>query len=114
MQLTVVVASLMTVGRLLHPSVTGLDVTAGLSVLGVCYAVVALTSIWAILGLGHPAFRSVFVILIAVAAGLAGGYVLNQGRDLAFWTSTMVLQAAMLVGSLLVIRRIGYRLVAKT
>ena len=114
MQLTIVVACLMTIGKLLAPSVRGLDSMAQLSTLGLCYAAVALTSIWAILGLGHPAFRSVFVILIAVAAGLAGGYVTDRGSHLGFWASTTVLQAAMLVGSLFVIRGMGYRLVAKT
>jgi hypothetical protein len=113
MLLTLLIACLMTVGKLLAPLVQGSHLTAQIAVLGVCYAAVALASIWAILGLGRPVIRSIFVVLISLGAGAAGGYVIESSGSIGFWIATTVLQAILLVGSLCVVRGAGYRLLAK-
>ena len=112
MLLTFVVACLTTVGKLLEPTRAHFDVLATVVVLGLCYVTVALTSIWAILGMGHPVVRSIFVVVIAISAGLFAGYVI-AGEELGFWVSTTGLQAVLLISSLAVIRGVGYRFLAK-
>jgi hypothetical protein len=80
MALTFVVASLTGIGKLVAPSLRSLDIMAQVSVLAICYSAVALTSIWAMLGSGRPIIRSVFVVLIALVAGVVAGYVIDGGR----------------------------------
>lgn len=113
MLLTFAVACLTTVGKLLAPTLANIDILAVVVVLGLCYVSVSLTSIWAILGTGHPVVRSFFVVVIAVIAGLLAGYVVDNGGEMFFWLSTTVLQAVLLIASLTVIRRVGYRFVAR-
>jgi len=112
MLLTFVVACLTTVGKLLTPNWNDIGLMALVVVVALCYASVALTSIWAILGTGRPFVRSMFVVVIAIFAGLFVEYVFAQGNELPFWLSTICLQAVLLVSSLAVIRRVGYRFVA--
>lgn len=110
MLLTFVVACMTFLGKILAPTVSGLEVMSIISIFSVCYAAVALTSIWAILGQGHPAVRSAFVVGIALVAGIVCRY--TAGSDL-FWPSVTLLQAVFLVGSLSVVRIAGYRFTAK-
>jgi len=79
-------------------------------VLGLCYAAVAVASLWATLGFGNVILRSLLAVLIALGAGWASGYVVGHGES-GFWFSTTTLQAATLAGSLLIVRSSGYRLV---
>jgi hypothetical protein len=113
MALTLVVACLITVGKLLAPVIDGLDTLAQISVLSICYAAVAVTAIWAVLGLGNPWIRCVFVILISIRAGIAGGFVIDGANELGFWSATTVMQGVLLILSLAVMRLVGYRLVAQ-
>lgn len=110
---TFVVACFLSVGKFLAPFVPGLDTMAQVSALALCFAAVALTAIWAILGFGHPAFRSIFVVAIAVTAGVVNSYVLDALEDIVFWILTTVLQACFLLGSLWIMRRGNYRIAAK-
>lgn len=113
MLLTFAVACLTTVGKLLAPTLANIDILATVVVLGLCYVSVALASIWAILGTGHAVVRSFFVVVIAIMAGLLAGYVVHHGGEIGFWLSTTALQAVLLIASLTVIRRAGYRFVAR-
>ena len=111
--LTFAVACLVAVGKTLAPVTRGLDILAQITVLGVGYTVVALTSIWAVLGTGRPMLRSPFVVLMAAVAGAVSGYTADAGRDLWFWASVNGLQTIFLVATLWVVRAAGYRFVAK-
>jgi len=55
--------------------------------------------------------RSMFVVVIAIFSGLFAEYVMDQGDEMPFWLSTICLQAVLLVSSLAIIRRVGYRFV---
>ena len=112
MLLTFVVACLTTVGKLLAPTWADIGLMTMVVVVGLCYASVALTSIWAILGTGRPFVRSMFVVVIAIVSGLIAEYVFDHGEEIPFWLSTTCLQAVLLVSSLAIIRRVGYRFVA--
>ncbi len=113
MFLTFVVACLTTVGKLLAPTWADIGaLTTTVVVVGLCNASVALTSIWAVLGTGRPFVRSMFVVVIAIFSGLFAEYVMDQGDEMPFWLSTICLQAVLLVSSLAVIRRVGYRFAA--
>ncbi len=112
MLLTFVVACLTTVGKLLTPNWNDIGFMALVVVVALCYASVALTSIWAILGTGRPFVRSMFVVVIAIVSGLIAEYVFDHGEKMPFWLSTTCLQAVLLVSSLAVIRRVGYRFVS--
>jgi hypothetical protein len=107
--LTFAIACLLTVGRVLAPFVRGVDMMASLVVLGLCFAAVALAAMWAMLGLGRPLLRLVPVIGVAGASGYIGYIALDEGDGL-FWITLPVLQAALLLASLAVIRKCGYRL----
>ncbi len=111
MLLTFVVACLTTVGKLLAPTWADIGMMTMVVVVGLCYASVALTSIWAILGTGRPFVRSMFVVVIAIVSGLIAEYVFDHGEEIPFWLSTTCLQAVLLVSSLAIIRRVGYRFV---
>lgn len=113
MILTFLVACLLAVGKILTPRVVGMGNGMEVALLGLCYAAVALTSVWAMLGSGRPVMRGIFVFLIAVPAGYGGGYLIDGPADSLFWLSTTVIQAALLVGSLYAVRLAGYRFVAK-
>ena len=105
--LTLAVACLLTVGRLLAPVLIGIEMLADVIVLALCYSAVSLTSLWAILGLGHPGLRVFVVFFIAVGAGYFAGYTVDN--EIVFWVSTTVLQAVLLLLSLTVVRQTGYR-----
>ncbi len=92
----------------------GLDMFAQIVVLALCYSAVALTSIWAMLGSGRPVIRSIFVVPIAILGGFVGGYGIDEGADILFWVATSGLQAVFLIGSLCLVRAVGYRFVAKS
>lgn len=111
--LTFVVACLVAVGKAVAPVLASAGTMVVVSILGLGYATVGLTSIWALFGTGSPLFRSVMVIAIAATAGAVGGSVVDGGGDMSFWITTTGLQAALLVGTLAVFRCYGYRFVSR-
>ena len=112
MILTFVVACLTTVGKILAPTWDDIDILTTVVVICLCYVSVALSAIWAMLGTGRPFVRSMLVVIIAIFAGLFSGYAVDQSNDMGFWFFTTALQAVLLISSLAVIRRVGYRFVA--
>ncbi len=110
--LTLVVACLLTIGKLLAPRLWGLDLVAAVAVLGACFVAVALASLWAMLGLGRPFVRSLVVFPLAAGAGWIGEIVIRDD-NFPFWIAVTLTQAVLLVASLAVVRYNGYRLAAK-
>jgi len=77
-----------------------------------CFVVTNLAALWAALGIGSPVPRNVAVILMSLALGWFVSYAFAQPWDTRFYIiSMMFLQSLCLIGSLLVIRSCGYRLV---
>ena len=109
MILTFVVACLITLIKNFAPVLSGARVITIIAVLGLCYAAVAVASLWATLGFGNVIMRSLLAMLIALGAGWAGESVVGHPQN-GFWFSGIMLQAAILVGSLLIVRSSGYRL----
>ena len=109
MWLTFVVASLLTLGKLVLPFSQGMGITLVFAAVGIGIAAVALSSAWAALGSGNPMLRSV---VVAIVAGFAGGIIGGAVRFemIYFWIPTLLLHALLLTGALLVVRRCGYRL----
>ena len=82
MVLTLVVACLTSLGKVLAPSVRSFDIISRLAALGVCYAAVAVTSVWALLGLGNLVFRAGVVMLLAITIGNDRGLYHRRGGRL--------------------------------
>jgi len=110
--LTFVVACLVTIGKALAPRLPHFHDVTMLSAIAVCFVSVALVAIWAILGLGQVLFRSLVLFVISAIVGWILARVIDEGDDI-FWTSTTILQATYLMGSLLAIRACGYRFLAR-
>ncbi len=114
MLLTFVVACLLTAGKYAAPWLPGLGMLSQIALLGVCYAAVALTAIWAMLGDRHLVVRGAVVMVMASLAGFLADYILDEDPSgIIFWPATTLLQASLLIASLLVCRIAGYRFVAK-
>ena len=84
--------------------------------LSVCFMTTGLASVWAGLGVARPMLRSMVVLLIAGILGALFVYSIGQARGDIYFYSTlmMVLQTAVIVASLLVMRSCGYRLVQRS
>jgi hypothetical protein len=82
-----------------------------------CFVVVGLASPWAALGLGHPYLKCLVVLAISAAIGalfIFRIYRADIPRILYLHVySAFLLHAALLIGSLLVVRSCGYRLAEK-
>ncbi len=81
---------------------------------GICFVAVGLVSLWAVLGDAHPLRRSPVVFILSPALGACFAFIVRAHQ--AGWTYIlliMVLYPASLVGSLLVVRSCGYRLVLR-
>jgi len=115
MLFTFVVACLLTIGKQLVPFFDDIYDIAMVSFLALCFITVALTSIWAMLGTGNLILRSIIVLIIAVISGSAFSYYVLGGMFpfFFFWTSITIMQALLLIVSLGVLRRLGYRLLGK-
>ena len=83
-----------------------------MSVIAVCFVCVALAAIWAMLGLGHVALRSILLFVIAMIMGWILAHVIERSFHF-FWIATTTLQATYLMASLFVIRSCGYRFLAR-
>ena len=105
------IACLLTIGRWLLPRYPRVDEPALVAVFSICCVTVALSSVWSMLGVPHPFLRSTLVLLIALGAGTFVTFVLAGGGNGVWWCSLMVSDWLFLLGSLLVVRLCGYRLV---
>ena len=86
-----------------------------------CFIAITLTTVWAGLGVGRPTERIVVVMLLAFFTGVLFTYVSAYERpNIMSWQqgwrqpTAMVLTAAVVTASLLVVRSNGYRLVRRT
>lgn len=77
-----------------------------------CFVVTDLAALWATLGISSPVPRSIAVILMSVALGWFFSYTLGEAWEAYFYImSIMFMESLCLIGSLLVVRSCGYRLV---
>jgi hypothetical protein len=116
-----VVAILLAVGRSARtflgeygPSVEVVRTVAFMGLLILCFTSVTLATIWASLGFGLPHARVVGVIILAFLVGVLFSYSIgNMIED--FWRMPveMVGAATFAIGSLLLVRRAGYRMVVQ-
>jgi hypothetical protein len=81
-----------------------------LAVLSLANAIPALVALWAALGVGRPALRAV-VLTLATAAAIGASGTLAEVVSLRAYAALCVLQVACVLGSLLVFRVAGYRVV---
>lgn len=111
--LTLVVGVLLSLRRILQTlDDTLLERLVVLAVIGICFVVVGLTSVWACLGVGGPIARLFLLLLVSAAASLVFFYCFwddATGLIPAFAVTT--LQTFLVAGSLLIARACGYRLV---
>lgn len=107
--LTLVVACILMAATSTGSFVSGARELVVGTILGPCFATVGLASIWAVLGSGHLALRSVLLLPLAGASGWLGGRAAFGQSDWDFVFLT-VLQAVWLFASLGVLRWAGYRL----
>lgn len=87
-----------------------------ISVWSLCYVVIGLAGVWSGLGLARPTLRSVVVLLVSAVLGAALTYGVSQDRweSYLYIISMMLIHAGVLIGSLLVVRSCGYRLMRKS
>lgn len=111
MQATFVIACLLTIGKLATPFLAPTSHDVEVVVLGLCYASVALVVAWAMLGLRYAVLRALCATPVAAGTGWLAGSVVDGGGNEAFWISTTLLQALLLIASLWVVRAAGYRVV---
>jgi hypothetical protein len=80
-----------------------------------CFVAVGLAAVWAALGLSRTLQRSLVVLALSSALGVLFSFGINEGWDSYFsMIIIMDLQAVIVLGSLLVVRSCGYRLVRRT
>jgi hypothetical protein len=87
------------------------------AVWGLDFVVIGLAGVWAALGVGQPLARILVALLVSAVLGIVFGYVIAWPIDFEiyfYFVSMMVLDAALVILSLLVVRSCGYRLVWKS
>jgi hypothetical protein len=109
--LTFVVACLVAIGKAVAPSLAGLNQMPVLALYGVVFAAVGLISLWAMLGRGATAVRTVLGVLIAIGLGFVSAFTNNGSADFWIWPFMTVCEAACLLATLAALRGCGYRLV---
>jgi hypothetical protein len=114
MLFTLVIALLLAWGR-------GLVTLAGRrpqvlsAIWSLCFMVVGLAAVWASLGRARSLRRSLVVLAFSVSLGAVFSYRVCHGWESYFYVNSIaVLQAAIVLGSLLVVRTCGYRLARRT
>ena len=112
MLLTLIVSCMLAIGRWLRPYFLHADELAVILTLSLCFVSVGVTSVWALLGRSHLFVRSCVVLCIGAGAGCVPGLFLRQDGGVHWqWIALMIVQAAVLLGSLFVVRQCGFRLV---
>jgi hypothetical protein len=110
MLLTGIVGCLLAIGQWLQPYFRASNQMMLIVTIGLCFVSVGITSVWAMLGSGRTLIRSVIVLAISLLTSLIPSYCIDGG-ELWFWGVMMTAEATVLLVSLFVVRRIGYRLV---
>ena len=79
-----------------------------------CFVTVALLALGAALGTGHPIRRGIPPVAVSPVLGTFFGLAVNAHRDgWVYLITIMLLYPAVLLGSLLIVRSCGYRLVSR-
>lgn len=97
------------------PSVQIVQTLAIMGLLVLCFTSITLGTIWASLGLGLPHARVVGVIILSFFVGVLYSYSGGDSID-NFWRMPVELvgAATFAIGSLLLVRRAGYRMVVRS
>ena len=111
--LTLAVACALTAGkwviRLFEPYARG--ELPKLTTFALCFSTMAFPCLWALLGCGHLARRLPVALSLAGFVGYGPRYFLQSGTgENEFWLSVTLLQTTLVMLSLYVVRRCGYRL----
>jgi len=113
MLFTFAVAVVITAAKGLREVDERLPVLFLVTIWALCFVVTDLAALWATLGIASPVPRSIAVILMSLALGWFFSYTLGEDWESYFYImSIMFLQSLCLIGSLLVVRSCGYRLVS--
>jgi len=110
MLLTLVVACTLAIGKWLQPYFSSVQRMAYLLTISLCFVSVGVTSVWASLGRAHLLPRCGGVFSIGLLTASIPTYLFERG-DVWFWTAMMITEVMVLLVSLLVVRRCGFRLV---
>jgi hypothetical protein len=109
---TLVIALLIAGAKSLQETLGGGPMPFVVATWSLCSVAVGLAAVWAALGQDRPLQRSLIVLALALSLGVLFSFGINEGWDGYFYiTSITVLQAVIVLGSLLVVRSCGYRLV---
>ena len=112
MLLTLAIALLMASVRGLWETLGGRPAQVLSAIWSLCFVVVGLSAAWATLGRARPLRRSLVVLALAVSLGAAFSSCVCHGWESYFYVNTITaLQAVIVLGSLLVVRSCGSRLV---
>jgi hypothetical protein len=113
--LTLGVALSITVAKAINAYVGGPRFLVHLLFWAAAIAVTGLASSWATLTAAHPGLRSMFVLLLSAASGALVAFGFNEGWDTYFYLIAItVLQALIVLTTLLVVRSCGYRLTRRS
>src|SRR5262249_32186262 len=105
-----VVAVVMAMLRGLDPT-SNKNTGAFVLIYGLCFMVGPLVALWAGLGLGKLALRVPVALALSAIPGIFPTFYFGGRMRLWFWRSVTLLQGAPTIGSLLVVRSCGFRLV---
>lgn len=112
MLLTLSVALFITGAKMINELVGGPSFLEELLLWGAAVATTGLAASWATLTAADPAPRSALVVMLSLAAAALVGYGFDEGWHAYFYLITITaLQAVIVLGSLLVVRSSGFRLV---
>ncbi|NLS97626.1 MAG: hypothetical protein GXX96_36260 [Planctomycetaceae bacterium] len=109
MILTFVVACLITIGKLVQPFAHG-GLRFWLFWLAFMLSVVGILPVWFVLATKQPVLYSVGLVAVGACAGYCLARIGFVGEE-GIWTTAAATEAMAVVGSLLIVRSCGYRLV---
>jgi hypothetical protein len=110
MLLTLVVACLIAVAKSVEPHVDMRSDLVMAFLVGVPFVILGLVAVWAILGTKRPRLGIVLVSLLAPALGVGSAAVFGESEsETGLWITATMTAALVLVVSLYVIRRCGFR-----
>jgi hypothetical protein len=110
--LTFAAGVLIAVGRTLEPFYSAADDWSYVLTLAICFIAMGLTSVWAMLGRRHVAARCLVTFAIAMLVGMIPWWI-DRDAELWLWIPIMLFQTACLLGSLGVVRILGWRLIRR-
>lgn len=108
MILTIVVACLITIGKLVQPHPFR-GQTIDLCLMALTFGVVGILPVWFVLATNWPTIFSIGVVAVGAGTGYCYGWLFRV--EVVFWMTASATEALSVVVSLLVVRSCGYRLV---